>query len=108
MEGFPLYYAVSFYGQDGLSGLNLNTGEILTGNRYDQLFYFGIGYKGFWASDFKSSPTGQIISWGVFFLDQGEINTIGTTFWEVRDFAAHELDYISCRPVRCIKKEEVL
>ncbi|TSA33889.1 MAG: hypothetical protein D4R64_13265 [Porphyromonadaceae bacterium] len=105
LKDLPKYYAISYYGRNGLSGLNLHAGQHFLGDSGPDPSFGSLGaYKGFWASDFKRENNIQIIP-GHFYLDQAlGISQIGVTLVKSKDpkFDPSTNQFMT---LRCIRKE---
>jgi uncharacterized protein (TIGR02145 family) len=108
LKDFPAYYAGKLYGKNGLSELNLQAGNSLSGQRGPDpsLAWVGIRHE-FWARDYKREDFNHIYL-GFFSFGSLSSRTSGNPVFATSE-EDHELflrmDMIHLRTVRCIKKE---
>jgi uncharacterized protein (TIGR02145 family) len=104
LKDIPKFYAISYYGRNSLSGLNLHAGQNFCGENGQDPWFASVGYKGFWASDFKRGNNTHINP-GIFYLEQ-ELGSsqIGVAFTSTKD-EKFDISTNQFMTLRCIRKE---
>jgi uncharacterized protein (TIGR02145 family) len=105
LEGFPDRYAIVFYGRNGLSELNLQSGVYLPGSRPEVEYTLIPGQRKFWASDYEMKDYLHIYI-GSFLLSQAEhgaFNEIWIGRWIMPELFSNP-NLILGQAVRCIQK----
>ncbi len=105
LEGFPDNYSIEFYGKEGLSGLNLQTGTYLSTSRPEVDYTLWPGNNRIWASDYKLIDY-QNIYIGTFLLTQDGKDS-RNQIWvgnRLHSEIFNNLSLIHGQSIRCIKE----